>query len=74
MDVMLEGEVRTAFWIQYERGVSMAETQTGQAIAEERRGLRSTAPFILSGLSGGHGVFHWFSQSFFVMLPEVVAT
>ncbi|MCI0797976.1 MAG: hypothetical protein J4O06_04265, partial [Chloroflexi bacterium] len=52
----------------------MAETQTGQAIAEERRGLRSTAPFILSGLSGGHGVFHWFSQSFFVMLPEVVAT
>ena len=52
----------------------MAEAHTGQAIAEERRGLRGTAPFILSGLSGGHGVFHWFSQSFFVMLPAVVAT
>ncbi|MEC8910336.1 MAG: MFS transporter, partial [Chloroflexota bacterium] len=40
----------------------------------ESRGIRSTAPFILGGLSGGHAVFHWFSQSFFVMLPEVVAT
>ena len=38
------------------------------------RGVRGTGPFILTGLSGGHGVFHWFSQSFFVMLPEVVAT
>lgn len=38
------------------------------------RGVRGTGPFILSGLSGGHAVFHWFSQSFFVMLPEVVAT
>jgi len=52
----------------------MAEVHTDHAVAEERRGLRGTAPFILSGLSGGHGVFHWFSQSFFVMLPEVVAT
>ena len=40
----------------------------------ESRGIRGTGPFILSGLSGGHAVFHWFSQSFFVMLPEVVAT
>ena len=37
-------------------------------------GIRRTGPFILGGLSGGHAVFHWFSQSFFVMLPEVVAT
>jgi len=51
----------------------MAEAYT-QSTDEERRGLRGTAPFILTGLSGGHGVFHWFSQSFFVMLPEVVAT
>ena len=36
--------------------------------------MRDTAPFILTGLSAGHGIFHWFSQSFFVMLPEVVAT
>ena len=39
-----------------------------------RESLRGSAPFILAGLSGGHGIFHWFSQSFFVMLPEVVAT
>ena len=38
------------------------------------RGIRSSAPFILSGLSAGHGIFHWFSQSFFVMLPAVMAT
>ena len=41
---------------------------------EEAKGIRTTAQFILTGLSGGHAVFHWFSQSFFVMLPEVVAT
>lgn len=41
---------------------------------EETRGMRVSAPFVLSGLSAGHGIFHWFSQSFFVMLPEVVAT
>ncbi|MDA0264931.1 MAG: MFS transporter [Chloroflexi bacterium] len=41
---------------------------------EERLGVRRSAPFVLSGLSAGHGIFHWFSQSFFVMLPEVVAT
>ena len=52
----------------------MAEAYTDSETDEERRGLRGTAPFILTGLSGGHGVFHWFSQSFFVMLPEVVAT
>ena len=51
----------------------MHEAHAGHAIAEERHGLRRTAPFILSGLSGGHGVFHWFTQSFFVMLPAVVA-
>ena len=37
----------------------------------ERRGIRSRGGFIISGLTGGHGVFHWFSQSFLVMLPEV---
>ena len=52
----------------------MAEAYADRSTEEERRGLRGTAPFILTGLSGGHGVFHWFSQSFFVMLPEVVAT
>ena len=51
----------------------MAETHTSSADLGTS-GLRGTGPFILGGLSAGHGVFHWFSQSFFVMLPEVVAT
>ena len=52
----------------------MQEAHAGHAVAERPQGLRGTAPFILSGLSGGHGIFHWFTQSFFVMLPAVVAT
>ena len=52
----------------------MAETPVSEHQTEERQGLRRTAPFILSALSGGHGIFHWFTQSFFVMLPAVVAT
>ncbi|NQW23670.1 MAG: MFS transporter [SAR202 cluster bacterium] len=51
-----------------------AETNPDNSTEQKRRGWRGTAPFILTGLSGGHAVFHWFSQSFFVMLPEVVAT
>ena len=45
-----------------------------QITHQEIRGMRGSAPFILTGLSVGHGIFHWFSQSFFVMLPAVVAT
>ena len=52
----------------------MQEAHASHAAADRPRGLRGTAPFILSGLSGGHGIFHWFTQSFFVMLPAVVAT
>lgn len=37
------------------------------------QGLRGRGGFILSGLTGGHGVFHWFTQSFIAMLPEVQA-
>jgi MFS family permease len=51
----------------------MVEANTDSTEAA-RQGMRESAPFILTGLSGGHAVFHWFSQSFFVMLPEVVAT
>jgi MFS family permease len=36
-------------------------------------GFRGRGGFILSGLTGGHGVFHWFTQSFIAMLPEVQA-
>ena len=35
--------------------------------------VRRTASFILAGLSGGHGIFHWFNQSFLVMLPDIEA-
>ena len=35
---------------------------------------RRGALLVLTGLSGGHGVFHWFIQSFLVMLPNVQAT
>ena len=52
----------------------MAETHVEHREPHQHRGVRRTAPFILSALSGGHGIFHWFSQSFFVMLPAVVAT
>ena len=38
---------------------------------EGQTGIRKGATFIISGLSGGHGVFHWISQSFIVVLPEV---
>ena len=40
----------------------------------EHQGIRRGAAFIIGGLTSGHGVFHWFSQSFFVLLPAVVAT
>ena len=39
----------------------------------QHQGFRGRGGFILSGLTGGHGVFHWFSQSFIAMLPEVQA-
>lgn len=54
--------------------MSEANTPPHDHAHEEAKGIRTTAQFILTGLSGGHAVFHWFSQSFFVMLPEVVAT
>ena len=38
---------------------------------EERKGFRRGATFIIGGLTSGHGVFHWLTQSFIVVLPEV---
>lgn len=52
----------------------MAEPQTEAADSHHQHGqhgVRRTAPFILGGITSGHGVFHWFTQSFLVMLPEV---
>lgn len=39
----------------------------------ERRDLRHSNAFIISGLSTGHGVMHWFNRSFQLMFPEVKA-
>ena len=36
-----------------------------------QRGVRKGATFIIGGLTSGHGVFHWLTQSFIVVLPEV---
>ena len=44
-----------------------------QAPASDQQGVRQGAGFIIGGLTTGHGVFHWFTQSFIVMLPEVRA-
>ena len=52
----------------------MSSRPATSAKTEGYRDIRSTTTFILAGLSGGHGVFHWFTQSFLVMLPEVKAT
>ena len=34
-------------------------------------GFRRSGSFILSSLTTGHGLFHWFSQSLTFMLPEI---
>ena len=49
----------------------MAETHPNLEEARQQGGIRRTGPFILGGITSGHGVFHWFTQSFLVMLPEV---
>lgn len=36
-----------------------------------RKDIRLTGGFIISSLASGHAVFHWFIQSFLVLLPEV---
>ena len=33
--------------------------------------FRRSGPFLLSSLASGHSLFHWFLQSFIVILPEV---
>ena len=35
------------------------------------QGIRARSGFILLGMTGGHGVFHWFTQSLIALLPEV---
>ena len=49
----------------------MEHTQAAPAKAPEHHGIRRSGAFILSGISGGHGVFHWFANSFLVIGPIV---
>jgi MFS family permease len=49
----------------------MEHTHAAHGEAHEPHGIRRSGAFILSGISGGHGVFHWFANSFLVMLPKV---
>ena len=48
--------------------------ESAQSSTGEHRDIRGRRGFIITGLTAGHGVFHWFTQSFLVMLPEVQAT
>lgn len=47
------------------------QSQRPRAHSHEQTDIRQRGGFIISGLTGGHGVFHWFTQSFLAMLPEV---
>lgn len=51
---------------EHDHGHDDPEHDQGHHVDVRRRG-----GFIITGLTGGHGVFHWFSQSFIAMLPEV---
>ncbi|MYC05775.1 MAG: MFS transporter [Chloroflexi bacterium] len=43
----------------------------GHGHGHHPQGIRGRGGFIISGLTGGHGVFHWFTQSLIVLLPEI---
>ena len=43
----------------------------GHTEAARHHDIRGQGNFLIAGLTSGHGVFHWFLQSFFVLLPEV---
>ena len=49
----------------------MSESYPQASETHHEHGIRSKGSFILGGVTSGHGVFHWFTQSFLVMLPEV---
>ena len=50
------------------------QVEHGGHASAGRSDIRRSSGFVISGLTSGHGVFHWFSQSFLVMLPQVQAT
>ncbi len=46
----------------------------GETLPIQTRDIRHTSGFMISGLSLGHAVFHWFGQSLIVVLPEIQST
>ena len=44
---------------------------TKSPAASRNRDIRRSSGFIVSGLSGSHGLFHTFDQSLVVLLPEI---
>ncbi len=46
---------------------------TQEAVKHHRKDTRLSAGFMISGMAGGHPPFHWFLQSFIVVLPEIQA-
>ena len=55
----------------HEHGHDDDDQGHGHGHGHHHPGIRGRGGFIISGLTGGHGVFHWFTQSFIAMLPEV---
>ena len=50
----------------------MAHHHQGPPVdTEGKTGFRKGGAFLIGGLTSGHGVFHWFTRSFEVMMPEV---
>ena len=50
----------------------MAHHHQGPRVdTEGKTGFRKGGAFLIGGLTSGHGVFHWFTRSFEVMMPEV---
>jgi len=44
---------------------------TAETLSNQSRDIRRTSGFMITGLSFGHSLFHWFGQSLIVVLPEI---
>ncbi len=51
--------------------MTIKDTTQPQPQSDEDRDVRLRGGFIVSGLASGHAPFHWFLQSFVVVLPEI---
>ncbi|MCH8109469.1 MAG: MFS transporter [Chloroflexi bacterium] len=48
--------------------------ESAESTLHVKKDIRESGGFIISGLASGHVLFHWFVQSFLVVLPEIQAT